>query len=210
MTDATATTFVLPAKLPWLDGLASIPRQEPLEPARIQVGSALVESEVRDISPLGATLRGALDVCIGAGVAMELGNGQRVDAVVAWRGEQDVGVRFTRPIDIMALITRQLVAQPAERRAMPRVEVCANAWVRKDGDFSAVVIRNISAGGLQVEGDVLPPVGQPIHVFLEGLGIPAGEVIWKGERVAGVKFVSEMSWQTILPWIKELHRPRRG
>lgn len=212
MTDAaTATTFVLSAKLPWLDDVANLPEvDEEFEPAQLRVGGAALASEIREISPLGATLRGAVDVCLGAGLAMELGNGQRVDAVVAWRGEQDVGVRFTRPIDVMALITRQLVSQPVERRAMPRVEVRASAWLRDRERFMPVMIRNISTGGLQAEGTELPPVGEPIHVFAEGLGIPAGRVIWKRGELAGVGFDRELSWQALLPWIKDLHRPKRG
>jgi hypothetical protein len=208
---ATATTFVLSAKLPWLDGGATMPDgDDPLEPTHLRVGGAALESEIREISPLGATLRGAVDVCLGAGLAMELGSGQRVDAIVAWRGEQDVGVRFTRPVDVMALITRQLVSQPVERRTMPRVEVRVSAWLRDHERFVPIAIRNISAGGLQVEGAELPPTGEAIHVFAEGLGIPAGEVIWKRGELAGVRFDRELSWQALLPWIKDLHRPKRG
>jgi hypothetical protein len=208
---ATATTFVLPSKLPWLDVPASAPRSEqPLDPVRLTIGGIAVDTEVQEISPLGATLRGALDLPLGAGVAAELGNGQRVDAVVAWRGEQDVGLRFTRPIDVMALITRELVAQPADRRTMPRVEVRCSAWIKKGERFVPAIVRNISAGGVQVEGGELPPIGEPIQLFLEGLGIPPGEVIWKRAELAGVRFDRELSWQAILPWIREFHRHRRG
>jgi len=210
VTDATATTFVLPAKLPWQGGMLVSPKvSEPLDPTTVHIGRIAVASEIREISQLGATLRGAIDVPLGAALAMELGTGQRVDAVVAWRGEQDVGVRFTRPIDVMALITRQLVAQPADRRRMPRVEVRAAAWLRKDERFLPATIRNISAGGLQLEGDALPVVGEPVQVFLEGLGIPPGEVTWRQDRLAGVRFERELSWQAILPWVKELHAGRR-
>ena len=207
---ATATTFVLSAKLPWLDGLAPPLAEESFESAQLRVGGAALASEIREISPLGATLRGAVDVCLGAGIAMELGNGQRVDGVVAWRGEQDVGVRFTRPIDVMALITRQLVAQPVERRTMPRVEVRVSAWLRTSERFTPVLIRNISAGGLQAEGSGLPAVGGAIQLFAEGIGLPEGSVIWKRGELAGVRFERELSWQMLLPWIKQLHRPRRG
>ena len=209
MTDATATTFVLPAKLPWQSDAPCVPEPaEPLDPTTVHIGRIAVASEIREISQLGATLRGAVDVPLGAALSMELGTGQRVDAVVAWRGEQDVGVRFTRPIDVMALITRQLVAQPADRRRMPRVEVRAAAWLRKNERFLPATIRNISAGGLQLEGDTLPVVGETVQVFMEGLGIPPGEVSWRHDRLAGVRFERELSWQAILPWVKEVHAGR--
>lgn len=210
MTDATATTFVLPSRLPWLDGAGFVPEpEEPLDPTTVHIGPVALDSEIREISALGATLRGWLDVPLGAGLFMELGNGQRVEAVIAWRGEQDVGVRFTRPIEVMALITRQLVAQPADRRQMPRVEVRASAWLRKDERFLPATIRNISAGGLQIEGEELPAVHEPVQVFIEGLGVPPGEVIWRRDKVAGIRFERELGWQAILPWVKELHAGRK-
>lgn len=210
MTDATATTFVLPSRLPWLDAPGFVPEpEEPLDPTTVHIGPVALASEIREISALGATLRGWLDVPLGAAMFLELGNGQRVEAVIAWRGEHDVGVRFTRPIDVMALITRQLVAQPADRRQMPRVEVRANAWLRRDERFHPAVIRNISAGGLQLEGDGLPAVHEAVQVFIEGLGIPPGEVIWRRDTLAGVRFERELGWQTILPWVKEMHAGRK-
>lgn len=208
--EATATTFVLPPRLPWQDGTPAVPEpSEPLDPTVVHIGRAALESKIRDISQLGATLRGWLDVPLGAAVSLELGNGQRVEAIVAWRGEEDVGVRFTRPIDVMALITRVLVAQPADRRRMPRVEVRAAAWLKEGERFLSATIRNISAGGLQLEGDTLPAVGEPVQLFVEGLGIPSAEVLWRSDRLAGLRFAHDLSWQAILPWVKELHAGRR-
>ncbi|WP_114229087.1 MULTISPECIES: PilZ domain-containing protein [Sphingomonas] len=192
--------------MPWLDTSGFVPDpDETLDPTTVHIGPVALASEIREISALGATLRGWLDVPLGAAMYLELGNGQRVEAVIAWRGEQDVGVRFTRPIDVMALITRQLVAQPADRRQMPRVEVLASAWLRKAENFLPVTIRNISAGGLQIEGEELPAVNEGCQVFLEGLGIPPGEVIWRREKRAGIHFERELGWQAILPWVKGLH-----
>lgn len=208
--DASATTFVLPSRLPWLEPTGVVPAvDEALDPTNVHIGPVVLASEIREISALGATLRGWLDVPLGAALFMELGNGQRVEAVVAWRGEQDVGVRFTRPIDVMALITRQLVAQPADRRQMPRVEVRASAWLRKNERFLPATIRNISAGGVQIEGDELPAVHEQVQVFVEGLGVPPGEVIWRRDRLAGIRFERELGWQAILPWVKELHSGRK-
>jgi hypothetical protein len=104
----------------------------------------------------------------------------------------------------MALITRQLVAQPADRRQMPRVEVRTAAWLREDERFIPATIRNISAGGLQLEGDSLPRPGERVQPFVEGIGLPEGEVIWHRGNLAGIRFDRELSWQAILPWLKGL------
>jgi hypothetical protein len=196
--------------LPWLDTSGFVPEpDEALDPTTVHIGPVALASEIREISALGATLRGWLDVPLGAALFLELGNGQRVEAVIAWRGEHDVGVRFTKPVDVMALITRQLVAQPADRRQMPRVEVRSSAWLRKDERFLPATVRNISAGGMQIEGDELPAVNEAVQVFIEGLGIPPGTVIWRREKLAGIRFERELGWQSILPWVKDLHAGRK-
>ena len=207
MTDAiTATTFVLTAKLPWLDASAAPETDDRFEQTVLFSASGRTPCAIRDISPLGATLEGRGASVLGDEVELELASGQRAAATVIWSRGNSLGVRFKRPIDVVALITRQLVAQPVERRTMPRVEVRASAWIRKSGDFVPTVIRNISAGGLQLEGEGLPSMGEPVQIMVEGLGIPPGEVLWKQSRLAGVRFTHELNWQALLPWIREHYR----
>ena len=74
---------------------------------------------------------------------------------------------FAKPIDVMTLINRNLVSQPIEQRAMPRVEIRCSAYVKRGEDYLPATVRNISAGGLQVEGDSLPPEGSYVSVFIE-------------------------------------------
>ena len=207
MTDAiTATTFVLTAKLPWLDASAAPETDDRFEQTVLLSACGRTPCAIRDISPLGATLEGRGASVLGDEVELELASGQRAAATVIWSRGNSLGVRFKRPIDVVALITRQLVAQPVERRTMPRVEVRASAWIRKSGDFVPTVIRNISAGGVQLEGEGHPSMGEPVQIMVEGLGIPPGEVLWKQSRLAGVRFTHELNWQALLPWIREHYR----
>jgi hypothetical protein len=64
------------------------------------------------------------------------------------------------------------------------------------------MLRNISSGGLQLEGAEMPPAGAYVSVFVEGLTIPAGEVVWTRGDLIGIELVEELSWTSIIPWVR--------
>ena len=67
-------------------------------------------------------------------------------------------------------------------------------------------MRNISARGMQVEGEELPEKGTYLSVLIEGLIVPPGEVIWKKGNLAGIELFEELSWSSIMPWIRGVVR----
>ena len=50
-----------------------------------------------------------------------------------------------------------LVSQPVERRSMPRVELRCAVHIKYAEHYQPATMRNISARGLQIEGEGLPP-----------------------------------------------------
>jgi hypothetical protein len=107
---------------------------------------------------------------------------------------------------MIALLNRKLISQPGERRKMPRVELNCAVGVQWSGNLAAANLRNISARGLQIEGDGLPPRDTFVTLFIEGLNVPAGEVVWhKGDR-AGIELMEELSWSSLMPWVREVGR----
>jgi hypothetical protein len=203
---ASVTTFVMGARLPWPDDAPAMADNGPFEAGVIHDGGSRQTCAIRRISPLGATLRGKTGKAPGDEIAVELATGHRHAAQIDWIEGGEIGIRFHSAIDVLALINRKLVSQPAERRAMPRVEVRCGAFIKKGEDFLPVTVRNISAGGLQVEGDALPPQGTFVSIFVEGLIVPAGEIAWRKDRLAGIELLEELSWTSIMPWVRELVR----
>ena len=132
--------------------------------------------------------------------------GPRVLARIAWARRGELGVRFEDSIDVVALLNRKLVSQTPERRTMPRIEVRCIAHLKCGGRFWPAMLRNISSGGLQVEGEELPANGTFVSVFVEGLNIPAGEVVWRSSNLAGVELFEELSWTSIIPWVRNAAR----
>jgi hypothetical protein len=180
----------------------------PFDAAAFYRSGVRVDCEIRKISALGATIGSDLVPPLGERVSVEIATGQRPAGKIAWTGRGEIGVRFDDSIDVVALLNRQLVSQTRERRTMPRLEVRATAHLKCGENFRPAVLRNISAHGLQLEGDDLPSSGSYVSVFVDGLNIPAGEVMWGRGNLCGIELFEELSWTSIIPWVRTLVRKR--
>ncbi|MES2001379.1 MAG: PilZ domain-containing protein [Pseudomonadota bacterium] len=200
----SVTTYVMSAELPWPDDSPAADALGALDPASLHHKAGQPRAcSIRKISALGATLRGAGLKADGEPVAVELDTGQRAGGTVDWADCGEAGVRFDRPIDMISLLNRKLVSQPGERRTMPRVELRCPVGIKWGINLAAGNLRNISARGLQVEGDGLPPRDTLVSLFIDGLNVRSGEVVWQKGRLAGIEFLDELSWSSIMPWIRD-------
>jgi hypothetical protein len=207
MTDApSVTTFVVGDRLPWSDDTSAPNERGPFDPAAIYHSGVRQDCEIRKISALGATVGSDLNPALGDRVSIELANGQRPAGKIAWARRGELGVRFEDSVDVVALLNRKLVSQTPERRTMPRIEVRCIAHLKCGGRFWPAMMRNISSGGLQIEGEELPAIGTFVSVFIEGLNIPAGEIIWRQGKLAGIELFEELSWTSIIPWVRNAVR----
>jgi hypothetical protein len=203
---ASATTFVVGDRLPWTDEQPASEERGPFDEAAIFIGGLRRQCSIRKISALGVAVSSDLTPPLGERVAVELATGQRPTGEIAWAGRGELGVRFDDQVDMAALLNRKLVSLTPERRTMPRVEVRAPAYVKWSQSLSLAALRNISARGLQLEGEELPPIGTFVSVFVDGLNIPAGEVVWRRDTLAGIKVFEELCWTSIIPWIRQMIR----
>jgi len=152
------------------------------------------------------TIASVLAPALGDRVSIELATGQRPAGKIAWADGGELGVRFDDAIDVIALLNRKLVSQTPERRTMPRLEVRCLAHIKCGENFWPAMLRNISSGGLQLEGSEMPSVGAYVSLFVEGLNIPAGEVLWSKGELIGVELLEELSWTSIIPWVRNTIR----
>lgn len=207
---ASVTTFVMDNRLPWPEEGSVRELEGPYDAGVIHDGGVRWNCAIRRISALGAMLRGGVTIAPGEEVAVELANGQRQAGRIDWVRGGEAGIVFKQPVDMLALINRNLVAQPAERRAMPRVELRCRVHLKWGGSVAAAMLRNISAAGLQLEGEDLPVRGTFVSVFVEGLNVPPGEIVWRKDNLAGVELMEDLSWTSIIPWIREEGRRTAG
>ncbi|MGH6729248.1 MAG: PilZ domain-containing protein [Sphingomicrobium sp.] len=194
------------AQLPWPDDALAADALGSLDPVILHAAGQRRACAIRKISTLGTTIRGVVTQAPGEDVAVELATGQRPVGTIDWIAGGDAGIRFKQPIDMLALLNRTLVSQPGERRTMPRVELRCSVGIKWGINLAAATLRNISARGLQVEGDGLPPRDTFVSLFIDGLNVPAGEVVWSKGNLAGIELMHELSWSSIMPWIREVSR----
>jgi hypothetical protein len=202
----SVTTVVMGDRLPWPDDAPGVAEKGPFDAAAIYHSGVRRDCVIRKISALGATIGSDLVPALGDRVAIEIATGQRPAGKVAWTGRSELGVRFDDSIDVIALLNRQLVSQTRERRTMPRLEVRSTAHIKCGEHFRPAMLRNISARGLQLEGDELPAVGTYVSVFIDGLNVPPGEIVWRRDNLAGVEVFEELSWTSIIPWVRSTVR----
>ena len=208
MTDTSSvTTVVVGDLLPWPEDPLSIAEKGPFDSAVICRGTERSQCVVRKISALGVTVGSDVAPILGEKIAVELASGQRLSGKVAWTGLRELGLRFDDNIDVIALLNRTLVSQDRERRTMPRLDVRCPAHLKYGEHLAAATLRNISARGLQLEGEELPEVGSYVSVFVEGLNVPAGEVIWRRDKLAGIEVFEELSWTSLIAWVRGVVRP---
>jgi len=194
------------ARLPWPDDAPPADALGSLDSVALYEAGEPRLCAVRKISALGTTVRGGVTRGPGEEVAIELATGQRPAGTIDWVAGGEAGIRFKQPIDMLALLNRTLLAQPGERRTMPRVEIRCGVGMKWGASLAAATLRNISAHGLQLEGEDLPPRGTFVSLFIEGLIVPAGEVVWRKGALAGIELMEPLSWSSIMPWIRETSR----
>ena len=201
---SSVTTVVVGDHLPWPEDSWAGDERGPFDSGTLTVGGSRQPCSIRKISALGVTVSSNLTPALGDAASVELPNGQRAPGKVAWTGRNQLGVRFDDNIDVIALLNRKLVSQTRDRRTMPRLEVRCPVHIKCGGQFWTATLRNISARGLQLEADDLPAIGAYVSPFVEGLNIPPGEVVWKRGRLAGIETMEELSWTSIIPWVRGL------
>ena len=207
MTEApSVTTFVVGDRLPWPDDTPPLADEGPLDDAAIFFSGLREPCTIRKISALGVTVVSDLAPALGEKVAVELATGQRATGKISWTSGKELGVKFDDHVDMAALLNRKLVSLMPERRSMPRVEVRFPAYLKWSQSLSIATLRNISARGLQLEGDELPAIGAYVAVFVDGLNIPPGEVVWRRGELAGIELFEELGWTSIIPWVRTMIR----
>ncbi|HEX5239347.1 MAG TPA: PilZ domain-containing protein [Sphingomicrobium sp.] len=205
MTDApSVTTIVVGDQLPWPEDSWSAGEKGPFDPGAITVSGSRLACSIRKISALGVTVTSGAKAALGEVASVELPTGHRASGKVAWTEGRELGIRFDDSIDVIALLNRKLVSQARERRTMPRLELRCTVHLKCAGQFWPATLRNISARGLQIEGEVMPDVGAYVSTYVEGLNIPSGELIWKRQMLAGIELLEELSWTSIIPWVRGL------
>ena len=171
---------------------------------------------VRNISPNGFMA----DVCpapaAGEIVALELCEGRRHPARVAWAEAGRMGAEFLIPRGLGELLAEAGRSPKRRDRAVRIVPEEAFATVRAGPWTGRVSILNISQTGAALFAcDLLIPAvppPPPLALEVDGLDPQAATLRWSGSGAAGVQFERPLSFETLSHWLwaNALAGPPRG
>lgn len=205
MMDAADTIFSLAGGLPAAGSIRVGEARAQLQAGAVTRGSLREICFLRRVTRLGAVL--SIDTPLTPGERLDLAllTGDQLAGTVEWTAGSEVGLRFDRPADVFALISRNLVRQPGDARRMPRIEIQVSALLETAGRSEFVTVRNLSDGGARIEARTPLAARQQVVLTLDNFRPVPGSVRWTREGAAGIAFEPELSWQEIMPWLRQSH-----
>jgi hypothetical protein len=203
-TTAVETIFTLARDLPAPDFDAGRVDPASLQSAALARGSIRRLCSLRKISEAGAILHCDTPLDVGETISLELMSGHTLRGIVNWSHGSSAGLRFDTPLDVFAVIARNLVNQAGERRRLPRVELAIELRIRARAGMEVATTRDISQGGAKIETGLALELDEPVDVTIDGLGSISGLVCWRDGRLAGISFAPELGWQQLMPWLRQV------
>ncbi len=168
------------------------------------MGTLIVEGQrelclIRNLSSGGMRLRAYCRLRPGQILWIELKTGQPLPGQVTWVQDQEVGISFDEPIDIVSLL-----APPGDglRPRMPRLETNTSVQVRQGARNHRMRACDISQGGIKVESRSALPIGAEVVVSLAGLAPQPGVIRWSHDGHLGITFNRLLALPTLVEWLR--------
>lgn len=168
-----------------------------------RVGSILVEDRrelclIKNISSGGMMIRAYCTVTVGTMLSVELKCGQPIAGRVSWTRDQDAGIAFDTPIDVIDILSASM---EGPRPRMPRIEVSCSASVREDGQSSRIRVCDISQGGTKIECATPFAPGAQLVLTLPGLPPQPGVASWTRDGFTGIAFNRLIPLRELVDWL---------
>ena len=136
----------------------------------------------------------------GQPVAVELKTGQPLAAVVGWVGDEQAGLSFAEPIDVVAFLSQN---DGGPRPRMPRIEAIAWATLREGANSYRLKTCDISQGGAKLECAVALPVQAAVVLSLVGLPPQPAVVRWVDDGHVGISFNRLIPLAELVAWLQQ-------
>lgn len=171
----------------------------------LRVGSLMIGHRrelclIRNISAGGMMIRAYSKIEAGTCVTIELKQGEPVTATAKWAKDDNVGLAFDEPIDVISLISTSLEEL---RPRMPRIGVTCTAWVREGAIVHRTKLIDISQGGVKIACAKDLSLGAEVIVTLTGLSPTPAIVRWKDSESYGITFNRALPLPALVGWLQE-------
>ena len=177
-----------------------------------RVGSILVENRrelclIKNISAGGMMIRLYCSVAEGTAVTIELKSGQPIRGHVSWVRDQQAGVTFDEPIDVIDILSASM-AGPRPR--MPRIETDCHAMLRDGANTLRVKVCDISQGGVKIACETIIPRGADVILTLPGVDPQPGIACWVEDGFAGISFNRLIPLGELVGWLQGQRETQRS
>ncbi len=177
-----------------------------------RVGSLLVDDRrelclIKNISAGGMMIRLYCSVSIATPVTVELKSGQPVGGKISWIRDQNAGVAFDNPVDVIEILSTSM---EGPRPRMPRIETNCHATIREGANVLRVEACDISQGGVKIRTDATLPQSSDVVVTLPGLDAQAGIACWSSNGYAGIAFVRLLPLDELVAWLHVQRKVQRA
>ena len=177
-----------------------------------RVGSILVQDRrelclIKNISAGGMMIRLYCSIGDGTPVTVELKSGQPIHGRIGWTRDQNAGVAFDQPIDVIDILSTSM---EGPRPRMPRIETGCHAMLREGANVVRVQACDISQGGLKVRTETALQQGAEVIVTLPGLDPQRGIACWNDGGFAGITFNRLLPLGELVAWLHGQREKQRS
>lgn len=177
-----------------------------------RVGSILVEDRrelclLKNISAGGMMIRLYCPIRDDTPVTVELKSGQPIKGRISWTRDQNAGIEFDEPIDVIDVLSS---AMEGPRPRMPRIQTDCHATLREGANVVRVQACDISQGGLKVRAETVFPQGAEVIVTLPGLEPQRGIACWSENGFAGITFNRLLPLGELVSWLHKQREMQRS
>jgi len=170
-----------------------------------RVGSILIEDRrelclIKNISAGGMMVRLYCSITEGTPVTVELKSGQPIRGKISWVSNQQAGITFDEPIDVIDILSS---AMDGPRPRMPRIETNCFATLRDGANVLRVRVCDVSQGGVKIECGTILPQGADVVITLPGLLAQAGAACWSSGGFMGITFNRLLPLGELVGWLHE-------
>lgn len=176
-----------------------------------RVGSILVEDRrelclIKNISAGGMMVRLYCSVAEGTAVTVELKSGQPIHGKVSWVRDQQAGVAFDEPVDVIDILSASMTGP---RPRMPRIETSCHAMLRDGANTLRVKVCDISQGGVKIASETVIPRGADVIVTLPGIEPQPGIACWVEGGFTGITFNRLIPLGELVGWLQVQRETQR-
>jgi hypothetical protein len=177
-----------------------------------RVGSITVDGRrelclIKNISAGGMMIRCYCAIPLGTPLSIELKCGQPVTGKASWVRDQNVGVAFDAPVDVIDILS---ASADGPRPRMPRIEVACVATVRDGANIYRLPLCDISQGGIKTKGEPAIALGRDLVVSLPGLEPQPATLRWRQDGHLGISFNRLVPLAELVAWLQSMREGLRA